>query len=368
MAESSLSVINVPVLHAEFVDSKDPRWTDLLATTRSDVYHDPFYSRLLAQECDGEALIFVAEERERLFLVPLVVRPITQGITGLPDHLVDATSPYGYPGPLLTPAARLDECFLERSVSSFIDALRARGVISCFIRLHPLLPIPFGPLQKSGSLVHHGDTVSIDLRLSNDILWRQIRENHRRDIAKAERTGLTVRMDATWEQFDTFVDIYHENMRRVDAADFYIFSRDYLLQVRQALGDRIHLCVTEVDGNVAAAGLFTETNGIVQYHLSGTQAEFVPLHPIKSMFQFVTDWGQRRGNQTFHLGGGLGGKSDSLFKFKAGFSPLRHPFHTWRIVAIEDAFDALVQQSNSSGHEAEDSSEDFFPAYRRPAM
>jgi CelD/BcsL family acetyltransferase involved in cellulose biosynthesis len=368
MAESPLSVINVPALQAEFVDSSDPRWTNFLAATQSDVYHDPFYARLLAQECDGEALLFVAEERERLFLVPLVVRPINWGVSDFQDHLVDATSPYGYPGPLLSAAARFDEHFLERSVASFVDALRARGVISCFIRLHPLLPIPVGPLQKSGTLVHHGDTVSIDLRLSTDILRRQIRENHRRDIARAARAGLTVRMDATWEQFDTFVDIYHENMRRVDAADFYIFSRDYLHQLRQALGDRIHLCVAEVDGNVAAAGLFTETDGIVQYHLSGTHADFMQLHPIKSMFQFVTDWGQRRGNQTFHLGGGLGGKSDSLFKFKAGFSPLRHPFHTWRIVAIEDAYDALVQQSNSSGHEAEDSSEDFFPAYRRPAM
>lgn len=39
-----------------------------------------------------------------------------------------------------------------------------------------------------------------------------------------------------------------------------------------------------------------------------------------------------------HLGGGLGAADNSLFLFKAGFSPLRHRFCTLRIVAAEDRY------------------------------
>ena len=78
--------------------------------------------------------------------------------------------------------------------------------------------------------------------------------------------------------------------------------------------------------------------------LSGTRDSFFKLHPFKTILNFVRYWAKDRGNRVFHLGGGLGGKKDGLFEFKAGFSKIRHPFKTWRIIADEDRYENLVER------------------------
>ena len=84
----------------------------------------------------------------------------------------------------------------------------------------------------------------------------------------------------------------------------------------------------ELEGRIISAGLFAETSGIVQYHLSGTDEGFLAYSPLKTMVDFVRRWAKGRGNRVFHLDSGVGGKGNSLFAFKAGFSRTRHPFYT----------------------------------------
>ena len=69
-----------------------------------------------------------------------------------------------------------------------------------------------------------------------------------------------------------------------------------------------------------------------------------------------------RGVTVFHLGGGKGGSDDSLFTYKAGFAPGRHPFHTWRVVADPAAYRSLVA-GRRPGADPDDRS-GTFPPYR----
>ena len=48
--------------------------------------------------------------------------------------------------------------------------------------------------------------------------------------------------------------------------------------------------------------------------------------PTKLMLHFVRTWAKDRGLRRLRLGGGVGGKEDSLYRFKAGFSTDRHAF------------------------------------------
>ena len=92
---------------------------------------------------------------------------------------------------------------------------------------------------------------------------------------------------------------------------------------------------------MAAAGLFVETRGIVQYHLSGTDDAFRDVQPTKLMLHFVRAWARDRGNHVFHLGGGVGGDDDSLLWFKTGFAPAGHSFATLRIVLDEAEYERI---------------------------
>jgi lipid II:glycine glycyltransferase (peptidoglycan interpeptide bridge formation enzyme) len=155
-------------------------------------------------------------------------------------------------------------------------------------------------------------------------------------------------------------------MERVGASSSYYFNRNYFLQLAEVLQEKLHLCIVESDQQVACAGLFTECCGIVQYHLGGTRHQFLKQSPSTLMFDHVRYWAKARGNQVFHLGGGVGGAKDSLHHFKAGFSQQRYQFSLLSLLLDEEKYQYLValkaKQSETQPEQLLKSS--FFPAYR----
>jgi len=349
-----------------FLDIHSPLWTGCLSNRVHDFYHLPEYVRLCAEQDAGEPLAFVARSGGNCFFVPLIVRPVELPGQAASD-LFDATTPYGYPCPLVFApnGGEADADFLDQAFEALAHALRERRIISAFFRLHPLLPLPLATLQRRGCLVQHGQTVFIDLALSQEELWQQTRASHRNKICRAKRSHYVADMALGRENLDHFVELYAETMHRVGAAKHYFFSRDYFVQLTQGISEHLHLCLIRIEGKVAAGGMFSETCGIVQYHLGGTKNEFLKHHGAKFMFDFVRTWAKERGNRVFHLGGGLGGAEDSLFDFKAGFSPMRRPFHTWRLIADHDAYSAAISQWERRAAKKADPPEGFFPAYRK---
>jgi ribosomal protein S18 acetylase RimI-like enzyme len=341
-----------PTLKGTLLDVDAPEWAAVLRAARHDFYHLPAYVALCAGQERGRPRALYVTDDGRTMLLPLVIR-------GIPGGGFDATSPYGYPGPV--GIGTDDPAFLRVALVAGLHVLREAGIVSAFVRLHPLLnPLPPSDI---GTLVRHGETVSIDLTLPTEELWAQTRLNHRRDISRALRLGYVARMDEDWQHLESFKHLYRATMARRSAAPFYFFEDAYFDGLRDALGESLHLCVVEKDGVIAAAGLFVETNGIVEYHLSGTGDAFRVVQPTKLMMHFVRGWAKDRGNPVLHLGGGVGGDSDSLLHFKGRFSPLRHTFHTVRMVIDEPEYGRLVAARDPLLDP--DARSGFFPPYRQ---
>jgi hypothetical protein len=333
-----------------------PAWQKALTAVRHDVYHLPSYVVMEASAVGGDAAAYYYEDGDRLLLLPLVVRPIPG------TALSDVASPYGYPGP--TSNADLDdEPFWKAAADGLVEVLASSSLVSCFVRLHPLLPVNLAALASVGIVIQHGDTVSIDLTGSEEEMWSQVRPNHRRHINRARRDGAIVVIDR-WDRLPTFIEMYHETMRRVGASSYYFFDPPYFERLHAALGDRVHLVTVEFSDTVAAGGVFFECGEVVQYHLGATRNSYLSYQPTKLMFDEVRRWAKARGGVALHLGGGVGGENTPLFHFKAGFSRDWRPFHTWRVVADEDAYRSLIL---TSGVDVERSDfHQFFPAYRGP--
>jgi Acetyltransferases len=338
-------------LKGRLVDVHAPEWVAMLRAAPHDFYHLPAYVALSAVQEGGQPRAICVTDDGRAMLLPLVIRSI-------PGGGFDATSPYGYPGPI--GIGTNDPAFLRVALVAGLQVLHQAGIVSAFIRLHPLLnPLP--PMGI-GTLVRHGGTVIVDLTLPTEELWAQTRLNHRRDIARAIGLGYVARMDKDWRHLESFKRLYQAKMARRSAAPFYFFEGGYFDGIRDALGESLHLCVVEKDGAIAAAGLFVETNGIV-HHLSGTGDAFRMVQPTKLMMHFVRSWAKDRGNRVLNLGGGVGGDNDSLLQFKVGFSPLRREFATLRMVIDETEYrrlvavrDPLLDPGARGG---------FFPLYRQ---
>jgi hypothetical protein len=344
-----------------FLDPGDPRWTEALDAADHDVYHRPEYACASANHEGGRPVAFYASTGDAFFLVPLLVRDLPPEAASSSDDAVrDATTPYGYPSPLCTAADA------SPFWAAFVDALRRRGIVSVFLRMHPLLPVPVDALPTPSAVVEHGPTVVVDCTRSPDEMWSDTRPDHRSDVNRLRRRGYRVVIDAPDARdapLDAFVRLYEQTMERVGADAFYFFPESYYRAWTASLASHGRLAVVRsASGKAAAAGLFTDCNGRMQYHLSGTDAAHRDVAPSKLMLHEVRRWAHRHGRTALHLGGGLGGTADSLFDFKAGFSSGRATFRSVRIVTDPARYRAACR---AAGVEAPPSPQDgYFPAYR----
>jgi hypothetical protein len=313
------------------LEPDDADWTGALTQSRHDVYHLSGYASLEAERCGGTATAFRYADGDGVLLLPLILRDVPG------TDLRDAVSPYGYPGPL----GGGDAAFWERACRAMVDLLGEQGVVTAFVRLHPLLPAPAAALAQTGTLVHHGRTVSVDLTLDPEQIWQQTHRTHRNQINKSRRAGVSVVFD-DWDRFDAWIDAYHATMRRVGATDFYFFTPEYLHRLRATLGGHVHLAVALAGDEVLGGNLFFEYGGIMHTHLQATR-DGPTFWADKLLYHEVRLWGRDRGNVIHHLGGGLGGAADdSLFAYKAAFAAGRHDYHTWRLVTDPAMFEKLT--------------------------
>lgn len=344
------------MMQVRWLRPDDPAWLEHLTRVSHDIYHLPGYVETSAQSDGGEPWALLITQQEASLFVPLLVREVPAELNVEGWH--DATTPYGYPTPLLQSPV---ETATQQLLAALKDALRERHIVSLFCRLHPLLPLPSAPLNASGKLVQHGQTVLVPLQV--DDLPKQWRSNHRRDIKKLSKQQFVAR-EHPWQDIAIFQTLYQETMSRLDAGAYYFFDDAYFHYLKAALADKLHLwIVTDVAGTAAAAGLFTCYQGIVQYHLGATATPYLRQAPSKLMFAEVMDWAHAQGAKYMHLGGGLGGREDSLFHFKAGFSKQRADFFTYRMVTDPHAYDILCKHWQERRHAPLDTT--FFPAYRK---
>jgi len=327
----------------------DLTWRRALGWISHDPFHLPAYAALDASASGGAACAFLHREPGGVLLLPLVLRRVP----GTP--YLDATSPYGYSGPVAT---SLCPALWSRAVCSMQEVLGDRGVISLFVRLHPLREVPLDALREAGDLVEHGCTVSVDLTQDPQASFARLSHGHRGGARAFSRSGMQVVFDEPdhWQHWE---QAYRQNMARVGASDHYLFGRAYFQRLRRCLGTELHLATAvATDGMVAGGLVFFAHDGLLEHFLVGVKDAYLRGNVAAGLYLALQAWGRERGATVQHLGGGVGGVEDSLFRFKAAFSDRRHPFRTWRVVVDEQACARLTAPGVDSG---------YFPAYRATA-
>lgn len=339
------------------LDADDPRWDDLVARAPHDFHHLSGYHRLAESAGEGKARLYVYGSKDRFLAWPALVRPLS-------GDLYDATSVYGYTGPV---GVGFDARSARQAAwSAFRAAWSKERIVTLFTRFHPVLAnhdicdgFHGAETPPGGELLPLGRSVSIDLSLSLEDRRAGYPQALRQEVKRAERNGLEVTLDSEWRHFRSFVSFYRDTMRRNDASDRYLFSDEYFAALRRALGDRAHLVVATVEDEVAGALLLVLEDGIATAHLTGLNPSFTWLSPLKPLLDRSCDLAHELGARLLHLGAGRGGSEDKLFDFKARFSPIRHEFVAGRFV-LDAAANARLMRGR-------DPRSRFFPAYRAPA-
>ena len=254
------------------------------------------------------------------------------------DEPRDVVTPYGYGGPVGG-----DGSFWP----AYEEWARERGVVSTFVRFHPLYANQRGvPIHVEELAPTVAWRVDPERDLPAGLHWK-----HRNKVRKAQNAGATV---AAAEGLGEFVPLYEDTMRRVGASDFYFFQPAYWERLGELPLVRFDAAI---DGDVVASALCLPSQPWLHYHLSGTTDAGRSTGSSTLVLLEAARWAQERGFERFHLGGGLGGKQDSLHHFKARFDPEGLvEAAVGKVIHDEDAYRRL-----SCGDASYDG---FFPAYR----
>jgi len=320
----------------------------------ADFYHTYDYHH--TAKANGEEPVLIHyKENDKTIVLPLLFRNIETSL------YKDATSVYGYSGPItknITPDFNYN-LFQKELNQSF----KEQNIISVFSRLNAFIPHQENCLLHLGQTDTLGRVVYIDLNETLDEQWKHYHRRLRTYINKS-RTIYKIKNANIRADLDSFIDLYYENMKRVNANKEYFFDKKYFLDLINSsdFETEVLLAISIKTGEVAGGAMFIKKNEIIQYHLSGTSEIYLDLNPLKLLIDEMRIRGTQENYSYFHLGGGVGAQEDSLFYFKSGFSKYTFPFKVWKYIVNPNIYEDLVQQRKDIRYCKETLR--YFPRYR----
>lgn len=317
---------------------------ELIADRGAAAESDEFFRSRPFLDAEGVTHTLRIEIGNAELFAPLLVREIPG------THVLDAISPYGYPGLARSQSASRN---IEppMGASRLQSTLRAEeiewadtGLVSLFLR-HTLGPPPLAGAAERNVV-----------QIADPKLPAKSRASDRNRINRNRRDGYAVELlpgpQTSGEQRAGFLAAYEQTMRRAGAAERYFFSAAYFDRVLTS--DRSWLALAYAPGgDVAAASITVRSDGFLHYYLSGSADAHLRASPMKNVVAVLVELSAEQG-LPLNLGGGIA-RGDRLEEFKRGFANREQAWHTSEIVCDRAAYDRL-----SAGREAGG----FFPVYR----
>ncbi len=333
--------------------SESAAWSEALADLNMhDVYYRPGYLRSLEERGEGEALLFRYEQQECRGAHVILRRSLRNLDFRHPQvGAFDATSPYGYSGPVIS-----DASFASAMWASWRREARRLGLVTEFIRFNPM-KANHRAFEATIDVEEVGETIWIDLH--GDI-FSGLSKSTRSIVRLARRDGVVIEQLGV-DAVARFGSMYRETMRKVKSSAYYLFSDGYFLGLMKGLGEDAWLMRARVNGEDVAYALCLRHGDILHYHLGCSRVKGKDFQPTRLLLYETAVLAQKRHCTKFHLGGGKSGE-DSLFKFKARFSDQRSKFAVGRVVHDVEAYETLeklaYERTGSEAHVG------FFPSYR----
>jgi hypothetical protein len=262
---------------------------------------------------------------------------------------VDVVSPYGYGGPV---ALGVDPPVADFA-SAYADWCARRGAVTSFVLYHPLFanqelsrPLGFHRIDLDGTVAWPLDAGE---------LLPGMHRHHRRVVRKALREGFETSVERP-DSLEDFVPVYEASMRRAGASDYYFFGPEYW----SGLLASVPLVRSDVlsEGRLVASVLGMGEPPWLHYHLGGSVDGAGRSGASHLALLGLAEWGQRQGYSLLHLGGGVGGREDTLLEYKLRFAP-----DGLRPAAVGKALHDPAAYAELTGS-AEVDWAGFFPAYR----
>lgn len=345
------------------IDESD-KWDSMVKSfSNFDVYYLSGYTKAFKLHGDGEPILIYYRDEEIRAINVVMIRDIAED-KRFKDKiesksLFDITTPYGYGGFIIE--GILNDNSLKKINKEYSDYCRSKNIISEFVRFHPVLKN-----SKINSEIYEvidlGKTITMDL-ISKEQIWNDLSSKNRNVIRKAIKSGVEVYWGRSPKLIDDFIPLYNATMNKDDATDYYYFNKEFYESVLEDLRYNSLIFYALYDQKIISMSMILFGNDNMHYHLSASDREHQSLAATNLLLYEAACWGCENGYKSFHLGGGLGSKEDSLFKFKKAFNKNSGTyFSIGKKIFNKEKYDELtkIREKNFNNINT-----NFFPQYRK---
>ncbi|HLL82213.1 MAG TPA: GNAT family N-acetyltransferase [Longimicrobium sp.] len=330
------------------------------AWPQREVFAHPDYVALYAEEGAGSARCAVLRSGAASVLYPFVQRDLR--VEKFWDPSVgpasDLISPYGYGGAYVWGDAPAE--LAARFWAGFDEWARREKVVSEFVRfsLFPEILLPY-----PGTREERLQNVVRSLDLDEERMWMDFEHKVRKNVKRAQRSGVTVELDPHGARLDDFLRIYQSTMDRREADSRYYFPRSYFERLQSGLPGQFMYFHALLGGEVVSTELVLASAENVYSFLGGTDPESFATRPNDLLKHEIIRWAAGEGKRRFVLGGGYQ-PDDGIYRYKLAFAPGgATPYRVGYRVLDPELYAALSRRR--PGEPVPDAaSGGYFPAYR----
>ncbi len=248
-----------------------------------------------------------------------------------------------------------DQMLQEQLLSEFTRAMPKfaikQGWICEFIRENPMIPMPetaTGLLSMCYERTQHALHSIIDTSQGYDFVYNHYKRNFRKQLRQAKSNNLTAQKKLDLE---SFIPLYYQNLKRLNAVEYYYFPKDFLLQLYENLSAVVTF---DEQGKMCANHLYLIDGSTAYAFLCHSVFDKNSLRPNNFTYDaFIQSACQDPNITQIHLGCGAA----SIAAFKKAMST--HTVPSYHCKAIFD----LGKYQEIVAHNKTENSE-FFPAYR----
>ncbi|MCI8513124.1 MAG: peptidoglycan bridge formation glycyltransferase FemA/FemB family protein [Lachnospiraceae bacterium] len=331
-------------------------WDEIVKSFKNyDVYWLSGYVKAFQIHGDGEPVLFFYEDLNCRGINAVMKRDISKDkhFVGVVESNIwfDFVTPYGYGGWIIEGEENAD------LFSAYEEWCLDHNIISEFVRYHPVIKN-----YKDGAMFYDtvslGGTIAMDIS-STEAIWSNLKSKNRNMVRKAKRAGVEIYNGRYPQIYEEFRNIYNGTMDKDDAEPYYYFGTEFYQSLLNDLSTEAQVFYAELNHKVIATSIILGVNHRLNYHLSGSLREYQNLAPTNLLLYQAALWGCANGYTTFHLGGGVGCREDSLYKFKKAFYRGESCcFYIGKKLYAEHKYNELVNMRSDIRDDG------FFPLYR----
>lgn len=287
-----------------------------------DVYYLSGYVKPFMVHGDGRPQLFYYKDKHIEAINVVMLRDIAEH-PNFKDKLekntyYDLITPYGYGGFLIE--GEKNSKNLKNLKSAYEEYCIDHNIVSEFIRFNPLTK-NVEDSQNIYETVELGKTVTIDLDgKHSEELWNSLLGKNRNTIRKAKKNNVEIFWSNDRVLIDSFMPMYNHTMDKDNATNYYYFKKEFYDSLQENLKYNYLYFYAVYNNEIIAMAMIIFDNKKMHYHLSASKKEFQYLSATNLLLFEAAVWGINNGFKEFHLGGGLGSKEDSLYKFKSAFN------------------------------------------------